>query len=255
VNVVEGLGWLLIHRLPGNVIMYLLFAAGAAALVEQRRARTEELLRTRMSAELAESELRLLRAQLEPHFLFNALNAVAAFVRVDPPKAEAMLRELSDLLRLVLHAARAEDVSLIEEFTIAERYVAIHRMRFDHAITVSVEADPDVRAIRVPGILLQPLLENALRHVAGSPEPEVTVRAFRNGDQLVLAVANTKPGANGFPRGAGSGEALGLANTRARLTRIYGADASVELREEAGRTVAEIRMPLLAHWLCTKAPG
>jgi sensor histidine kinase YesM len=245
VGIAEGLGWLLAHRLPGNVIMYFLFAAAATALVEQRRARAQEVMRARLAAELAESELRLLRAQLEPHFLFNALNAVTAFVRVDPPRAERMLGELSELLRLVLHAARAEDVSLEEELRIAERYAAVHRLRFGDALAVRVDANPELRALRVPGIVLQPLIENAVRHAANaSPGAEVRVRAHREGDRLVLSVANTRAPGGGAHQGTGSGQAVGLANTRARLARIYGAAASVELRDEAECTVAEIRVPL-----------
>jgi len=237
----EGFAWLLAHRLPGNVIMYMLFAAGATVLVEQRWAREQETHRARLAAELAEAELRLLRAQLEPHFLFNALNAVAAFVRLDPPRAERMLAELSDLLRLVLRASAAPDVTLEEELAIVARYAEIQRMRFGSAFRLVTEADAEVRSLRVPGILLQPLVENAIRYSGGEGAAgEVRVRAFRRHGQLVLSVANA-PG----PHGAapGSGEGIGLANTRARLQRIYGGAASVELRQDGGQTVAEVRLP------------
>lgn len=244
VGVAAGLGWLLEHRLPANVIMYLLFASGAAVLVEQRRARDHEVARARLAAELAESELRLLRAQLQPHFLFNALNAVAAFVRLDPPRAERMLGELSDLLRLVLRASSAPHVSLEEEMRIVERYAGIHRLRFGDALDISVGADAEVRSLRVPGVLLQPLVENAVRHAAAAaPGARVRVQAYREGPQLVLAVANTRA-ARGAHEGTGSGQAIGLANTRSRLASLYGEAARVDLRDEAEWTVAEIRLPL-----------
>ncbi|HEX8320237.1 sensor histidine kinase [Longimicrobium sp.] len=237
----EGLAWLLAHRLPGNVIMYLLFAAGATVLIEQRLAREQETSRARLAAELAESELRLLRAQLEPHFLFNALNTVAAFVRIDPPRAERMLSELGELLRLVLRASSAADVTLDEELTIVARYAEIQRMRFGDGFRLRTEADPETRSLRVPGILLQPLVENAVRY---SGAGEVLVRARREHGMLVLSVANVASAPAAAGNGDGSGEAIGLANTRARLHRIYGGAATVTLREAGGHTVAEIRLPI-----------
>lgn len=246
VGVAPGLGWLIAHRLPGNVIMYLLFAAGASVVVEHRRGRDNEVARARLAGELAESELRLLRAQLQPHFLFNALNAVAAFVRLDPPRAERMVAELGELLRLVLHASSAPHVSLEEEMRIVERYACIHRLRFGDALDIRVGADAELRALPVPGVILQPLVENAVRHAAGAGAgAEVRVRAYRDDGQLVLAVANTRP-SRGAHQGTGSGQAIGLTNTRSRLASLYGDAARLDLREEGEWTVAEIRLPLAA---------
>jgi LytS/YehU family sensor histidine kinase len=127
---------------------------------------------------------------------------------------------------------------------IVERYAGIHRLRFGDALDISVGADAEVRSLRVPGVLLQPLVENAVRHAAAAaPGARVRVRAYRDGPQLVLAVANTRA-ARGAHEGTGSGQAIGLANTRSRLASLYGAAARVDLRDEAEWTVAEIRLPL-----------
>jgi LytS/YehU family sensor histidine kinase len=234
-----GVRWLLAHRLLGNVVMYAFAATIATAALARRDARERALAASRLEAELARAELQLLRAQLEPHFLFNALNAVAAYVRVDPPLAERMLARVSELLRLVLRLSAADDVSLEDELALAERYAEVHRMRFGDGLAFRVDAPAEVQAARVPGVVLQPLLENAFRHA--SPDGEVAVRARHDGARLVLAVSNTGNGSR--TEGAGSGSAVGLANTRTRLARLYGGDARLTLRREEEATVAEIVIP------------
>ena len=235
-----GVRWLLEHRLVGNVIMYAFAATAATAAIARRQARERALAATRLEAELARAEVQLLRAQLEPHFLFNALNAVTAYVRADPALAERMLAELSELLRLVLRLSAVPDVSVAEEMALVERYAAIHRLRFGGAVAFRVDASAEVRAARVPGVILQPLVENALRHASGGGAGEVSVGARRDGGRLVMTVANTQAG--GAPA-AGSGNGVGLANTRARLERVYGGDARLELRREGAHTVAEVVLP------------
>jgi len=234
-----GVRWLLAHRLLTNGVMYAFAATAATAALARRDARERTLAASRLEAELARAELQLLRAQLEPHFLFNALNAVAAYVRVDPPLAERMLARVSELLRLVLRLCAADDVSLGEEMALAERYAEVHRMRFGDGLAFRLDAPPEVHAARVPGVILQPLVENALRHAAAGGE--VSVRARREDGRLVLTVSN----AHGGPAAAdgGSGSAVGLANTRARLERLYGPAARLTLRREEAATVAEIVLP------------
>lgn len=234
-----GVRWLLAHRLLTNVVMYAFAATVATAALARRDARQRALAASRLEAELARAELQLLRAQLEPHFLFNALNAVAAYVRVDPPLAERMLARVSELLRLVLRLSAADEVSLADELALAERYAEVHRMRFGGGLAFRVDAPAEVQAARVPGVVLQPLLENAFRHTSAGGE--VSVRARRDGGRLVLAVADTGDGV-GTPD-TGSGSAVGLANTRARLARLYGDDARLTLRREEAATVAEIVIP------------
>jgi two-component system LytT family sensor kinase len=233
-----GVRWLLAHRLLTNVVMYAFAATAATAALARRDARERALAASRLEAELARAELQLLRAQLEPHFLFNALNAVAAYVRVDPPLAERMLARVSELLRLVLRLSAVDDVSLAEEMALAERYAEVHRMRFGDGLAFHVDAPPEVHAARVPGMILQPLVENALRHAAAGGE--VSVRARRDDGRLVLAVSNSHDGSTAD---GGSGSAVGLANTRARLERLYGPAARLTLRREEEATVAEIVLP------------
>jgi two-component sensor histidine kinase len=229
-----GVRWLLENRLLTNLVMYGFAATAATAALARRDAR-----------ERARAELQLLRAQLEPHFLFNALNAVAAYLRVDPPLAERMLARVSELLRLVLKLSAADDVSLEEEIALAERYAEVHRMRFGDGLAFRLDAPADVHAARVPGVVLQPLVENAFRHAAplDGRGGEVSVRARRDGTRLVLTVSNTHSVDGAGTPDEGSGSALGLANTRARLARLYGADARLTLRREEEATVAEIVLP------------
>jgi two-component system LytT family sensor kinase len=236
-----GLRWLLANRLLTNLVMYGFAATAATAALARRDARERALAASRLEAELARAELQLLRAQLEPHFLFNALNAVAAYVRVDPPLAERMLARVSELLRLVLRLSAADDVSLGEEIALAERYAEVHRMRFGDGLAFRLDAPAEVHAARVPGVVLQPLVENAFRH--GAQGGEVSVRARREGARLVLTVTNTDAVDGSAPPDEGSGSTLGLANTRARLERLYGADARLTLRCAEASTVAEIVLP------------
>ena len=240
-----GVRWLLANRLLTNLVMYAFAATAATAALARRDARERALAASRLEAELARAELQLLRAQLEPHFLFNALNAVAAYLRVDPPLAERMLARVSELLRLVLKLSAADDVSLGEEIALAERYAEVHRMRFGDGLAFRLDAPAEVHAARVPGVVLQPLLENAFRHAAAGRAGggEVSVRARREDGRLVLTVANTDSGDGAAPPDEGSGSTVGLANTRARLERLYGPAARLTLRRGEEGTVAEIVMP------------
>ena len=235
----SGVRWLLAHRLVTNVVMYGFAATIATAALARRQARGAALAASRLEAELARAELQLLRAQLEPHFLFNALNAVAAYVRTDPPRAEQMLARVSELLRLVLRLSAAPEVSLEDELALVERYAEIHRMRFGGGPAFRVDAPPEVRQARVPGVVLQPLVENAFRHAAA--DGEVVVHARRDADRLLIAVANTNGRATALQPGSGS--EVGLANTRARLEHLYGGGARLTLRAEGMMTIAAIDLP------------
>jgi two-component sensor histidine kinase len=200
-------------------------------------------------ARAAELERSLLRAQLhaldlelQPHFLFNTLNAITALVRSEPERAEQMLVTLGDLLRATLGRA-AGQVTVADELDHLELYLDLQRTRFGDRLDARVEVDADVLGALVPGMVLQPLVENALTHgLAPKCAPgTVRVSAARDGPSLVLRVSDDGVG---LPAG-GARDGTGVRNTRERLATLYGAEHAFSLTPApAGGTVAEIRLPL-----------
>ncbi len=191
----------------------------------------------------ARAQLDALRAQLHPHFLFNALNSISVLTEEDPARANRMLIRLSDLLRTVLRRNDDHEVPLEEELAFLRSYLEIQRLRFEERLTVNIDVDDEARTAFVPVMVLQPLVENAVRY-AVEPQREggrVSVRARRVAEQLLLEVCDDGPGL-GSEREHHSG--IGLANTRARLEGLYG--AAQELRLEAakgGGLAVRIRIP------------
>jgi two-component system LytT family sensor kinase len=196
-----------------------------------------------LRSELAVAQLGALRAQIQPHFLFNTLNAITALVRdQETRRAVTTLNRLSDLLRSVLTTDAAHEVSLAQEVEFIQQYLGIMEVRYSDRLRVTYDVPSDLGTARVPTFVLQPLVENAIRHgIAKRTEAgRIDIAAKRIGDQLVLTVSDDGPGPNGTVNGG-----VGLANTRERLKHLY-RDASVELRAEKPGAVATITMPL-AH--------
>lgn len=187
----------------------------------------------RLDSALRAAELENLRAQLQPHFLFNTLQSISTLIHRDPGAADRMLTDLSDLLRLSLRNPTAQEVTLREELGFLERYLAIMRVRFGDRLAISVEACDGVLDARVPTLVLQPIAENAIRHgMADRPDiGHVMVRAARDGDNLVLEVTDDGPGLSARPAGDGG---IGLANTRERIARLYGGRGDIRTLEAAG---------------------
>jgi two-component sensor histidine kinase len=194
-----------------------------------------------LQAQLAGARLDALRSQLNPHFLFNTLNAVGALVERDPRGVRKMIARLSDLLRHNLEETPEQEITLEREADLLERYMDIMEVRFQGRLETSIVIDDDVRDALVPNLALQPLVENAFKHGTGSVDEgtaRVEVRAHRAGNDLVLSVSNTGPAPSVSPDG------VGLANTRNRLRELYGASQTFELRAaEGGGAIAEIRLP------------
>ncbi|HJQ39249.1 MAG TPA: histidine kinase [Thermoanaerobaculia bacterium] len=196
----------------------------------RRRLRERDLL-------LAQAQLANLRLQVQPHFLFNTLHTIASLVRDGSSHAAVtMIAGLSDLLRYSLDNAGRDRVPLSEELEVVRRYLEIQQTRFSDQLHVNVEMEPDTRDAAVPTLLLQPLVENAIRH--GNPGL-VDVRTRRDDGTLVVEIENDGAPLNGHLR-----EGIGLSSTRRRLEQLYGARASLELmnREPAG-VVARVRIP------------
>jgi LytS/YehU family sensor histidine kinase len=175
-----------------------------------------------------EAELSALQAQLQPHFVFNTLHAIAALIVRHPESAERMLVDLADFLRLTLQNARKETVPLSEELDFLQRYVRIEETRLMDRLTVELDVEEQALGAEVPNLILQPLVENAIRHgIAPRPGPgRVDVRARREGERLILEVADD---GRGLPQNAVPSEGIGLSNARERLRHLYGEAGSLEL--------------------------
>jgi LytS/YehU family sensor histidine kinase len=201
----------------------------------------------RLEMQLVQARLDALVGQLQPHFLFNTLHTISAFVLEDPKQANRMITRLSELLRQSFNRERGPLVTLEEEFELLDHYVAIQEARFGDRLRVTFRVDPRAASAVVPTLLLQPLVENAIRHgvVPNGAVAEIEIAAIREGDRLHLEVRDNGPGLNGRSRGAG----LGLANTRARLLELYGPGHRFELTNAPapGGAVATIDIPYSDH--------
>ena len=218
-------------------------AAVLHAIEFYRRYRERETFSLQLQARLSDAQLRALRAQLNPHFLFNTLNAATTLLHRDPDGADAMLTRLGELLRMTLRADPDHETALTEEIALLDRYLAIMRIRFSDRVTVTCTVDPRVSEALVPSFVLQPIVENAFEHgVARLQRPgHIEIDARPVNDSLVLSVGDNGPGPGPTEHGTG----VGLANTRRRLAELYGGDASLELvAPPTGGTLVEVRLPL-----------
>jgi len=195
--------------------------------------KNQQVRASRLETRLAEARLETLKSQLQPHFLFNTLHAISALMHKDVAAADQMIARLSDLLRLSLDTGAAQEVSLERELELLEKYVEIERVRFQDRLTVEFDVAPETREARVPNLLLQPLVENAVRHgIAKRRGPgRIEIRAVRRDGRLELAVRDDGEGLAG---GAAGGAGIGLANTRERLAQLYGSEHRLELRDAPG---------------------
>jgi signal transduction histidine kinase len=218
-------------------------ARGYFLRLQQHREETAQLAAraAALQAQLAAAQLSVLRTQLDPHFLFNTLNAVSALVERDPRGVRRMIARLGELLRHSLEGMREQEVTVAQELDLLGRYVEIMQVRFQGQIAIDVGADSDVRDALVPTLVLQPLVENAIEHGASKVvgAGRVSVRVVRDGERLVLRVWNNGPPVT--PATADGG--VGLANTRARVAALYGSRYGVSLRASDGGTLAEVVVP------------
>src|SRR5688572_30505858 len=230
------------------VYIAVLAASFARTYFLRYRARQEEAVRLQaqtalLQAELAEARLAALQTQLNPHFLFNTLHAVSSLVERDPRGVRRMIARLSDLLRFTLERTDQQEVALEQELAFLERYLEIMQIRFQGRLEVDTHLDAGVADALVPTLILQPLVENAVKHGVSKVDASgrIAISARRVGDRLVLAVRDNGPGLNGADAGD---EGVGLRNTRARLEQLYGSAQSLTLREaEEGGLIAEVTLP------------
>ena len=201
-------------------------------------------LAARLGDELARAQLDALRTQLQPHFLFNTLNSATVLTTADPLRANRVLLKLSELLRLTLDRSAPHEVSLRQELAQLEPYLEIQQIRFGARLAIAREVEPETLDALVPTLMLQPLVENAVRHGI-EPNPaggKVTIRSRAQNGTLYLEVRDTGSGRSADTNGP---EGIGLTNTRARLARLYGADHHFELAATpAGGAAVRIDIPL-----------
>jgi two-component sensor histidine kinase len=229
-----------------SLALTLIWAGGLMARAEADAARAEqaEAEAARAEAEAARAEAAALRLQLNPHFLFNTLNSISSLVTLGrKDEAEAMIQSLGEFLRASLHADPMADVSLAEEIETIDAYLAIESVRFGDRLAIEIAVAPGLSEALVPNFILQPLVENAIKHgVAAARGPaSLTVSATEDADALVLAVVNTREA--GDEAGPSSGTGIGLANIRQRLAIRYKGRASLETGPVADGWKAEIRLP------------
>lgn len=249
----DDLSAFFLERFSWDVLIYAAIAGVAIARDLARHAQQREGEAQQLAVQAADLERRLvqarlqsLRAQLQPHFLFNALNTISAFTETDPPTARRLMGQLGDLLRASLTHASRPLVTLGEELTFLDDYLAIESARFEGRITVSVHAADDVLDAMVPGFLLQPLVENAIRHgvaprLSGG---HIEVSAIRNGSMLKLRVRDNGVGLTPgwqFETNAG----VGLRNATSRLEQLYGRSDHLQIAPlVSGGVEIQLDLPL-----------
>jgi two-component system LytT family sensor kinase len=233
-SIAAGVRIMLSFGIQGGVIRYWAVIALQAMYRAQENAKSREreafelkVQTSELAQQLAAAQLSALKMQLQPHFLFNTLGATIVLIQQQKTaEAEAMVARLGDLLRLALDDVDAQEVPLWRELEFLRLYLSIEEVRFKDRLRVQIAADPGVSDALVPHMVLQPLVENAVRHGLGQSEEAVTidVRAAKDGDSLALIVSDDGPG---LQRTRPEHSGIGLANTRSRLRRLYGDRATL----------------------------
>ncbi len=218
----QGLPGYMLGGIELFLLPYFAIVAFLHAVSYYNKYRERQLKSTRLEAQLALAHLDMLKMQLQPHFLFNTLNAISALMHRDVDAADRMISLLSDLLRFSLEKDDRHQVPLSSELEFLNRYLAIEKIRFRDRLMVDLDIDTECLAAQVPRLILQPLVENSIKHgiAMRSAAGHVGIRGRRIGDQLQIQISDDGPGLTGAEIRKG----IGLANTHARLEQIYGDD-------------------------------
>jgi len=227
-----------------NLQWYAVIVGIGHALDYYRKYRNRELRASQLETQLARAELQALKMQIQPHFLFNTLNTISELIHEDPEAADRMISRLGDLLRLSMDLTGSQEVPLRQELDFLSAYLGIEQTRFRDRLTVTMDIQPDTLDAQVPNLILQPLVENAIRHgIAPRRAPgSVGISAVREQTALCLRVRDNGAGLPDAPRGPRRG--VGLQNVQARLHQLYGPSHHFELRNaEGGGVIATILIP------------
>ena len=228
------LRWVIFNSSENYGVYGLVLVFGHAASYH-RRYREGELRAVQLQAQLSQAQLQALKMQLHPHFLFNTLHSISALVHKDPEAADRMIARLGDFLRLTLENSGTQEVTLQKELEFLQCYLEIERIRFQDRLTTRMEIDSRSLDSRVPNLILQPIVENALRHgIAPRSTPgRIEISAKRNNGCVRIEVKDNGPGISAISATNGRfREGLGLTNTRARLERLYGEAHRFELAND-----------------------
>ncbi len=217
----------------GIAVYWLLLLLRQNSDSEQRLAR--------LQAELSQAQLQALKMQLHPHFLFNTLNSISSFLRTDVEIADEMIGQLGDFLRLTLQNPGTEEIALEKELEFLKQYLGIEQLRFQDRLHAQFEIDPETLSALVPNLILQPVVENAVRHGISTHTGKGTIRisAKRRNGQLQILIYDNGPG---LPSQITEG--IGIATTRDRLQRMYGVEGSLDLANQPeGGAVVTLGLP------------
>jgi len=219
-----------------DLIIATLIVIGAHALLYYQRFRASQLEQASLRTQLAQAQLRALKMQLHPHFLFNTLHSISSLVLEDPPKANSMIARLGDFLRLTLDHSDQQLVTLKEETEFVRCYLEIEQVRFGDRLAVEFKIEPATLAAEVPHLILQPVVENSIQHaIAPHATPgRIEITARRRDDSLRLEITDTGPG---LARAANDnqGQGVGLSNVRARLAQLFGSNFSLDMTNGSSR--------------------
>ena len=229
------------HGLNNNLWQYVPAVIAGELLLFAESVRDKELQAAELKSELLEAQLSALRAQIQPHFLFNTLNSILSLVPSEPKLAERTIVRLGSLLRSTVEYSGSDETALRDELDLLNNYLEIEKTRLGPRLTVSIDVAEELKDAVVPSLLLQPVAENAIRHAVGKIAGPglIEIVARREGDTLCFAIRDNGPGPSPAPR-----KGVGLTNTRARLEHLYGDRSHFELqaRPEGGAEV-RIRLP------------
>ena len=234
------------YNLDRWVLMYWFIVLMTHAFNYYHSFRQNALKASQLHTQLVQSQLEALKMQVHPHFLFNTLHSISALLSRDTEAARKMITRLGDFLRLTLENSGSMEVTLQQEIEFLHGYLEIERIRFQDRLTTDIKVDPEVLDVRVPNLILQPIVENAMRHAIGnSTSGRVEITAAPRNGAVRIEIKDNGPGlhldhTHEPPRGRG----LGLANTRARLAGLYGDAASFELANDpAGGLIVALEIP------------
>jgi len=220
---------LLVKTWHFNLLIYWVIVAVSQAFEYYQRYRERELRTVELEKGLAQAKLQALQMQLNPHFLFNTLHSISSLMHKDVEAADRMVMRLGDLLRAALEGADTQEVTLRQELEFLERYLEIEKIRFGNRLTIKKKIEANILDAQVPNLILQPLVENAIRHgIEPWSKPGcIELKALRNDNRLILSVADNGAGLLDHKPDE---EGVGLSNTRARLRELYGKEHHFELR-------------------------
>ena len=238
------MAWVYVQaRFNVSFLVYWAVVGATHAATYAGRLRQREVDASRLASQLSEARLAALRARVHPHFLFNTLHAISTLVGRDEVRAREMIARLSDLLRLSLERDAEQEITLREELEYIDHYLDIEQTRFGDRLEVDFAIDPDTLDARVPNLILQPLVENAIRHgIAHLEEPgTLRIAAARANGRVELSIVNDTPPSS--PPAAGGGRGIGLGNLGQRLEALYGGEHELVARKIGDSFEVTLRIP------------